>query len=191
LNPVILSQIIKGCLKDKRKEQQQLYEYTYTSLAAVVSLYTKDLSERDWVFNSGMMKVFNRLNEFKLNTNYLGWARTILVYTAIDHYRRSYNNKTEAVDIETIQASDFRVFNHAMDNLEVETITSYVKQLPPRERTVFNLSVIEGYKHKEIEELTGINQNTSKWLLNKAKKYLQEKLAYDPHKSISNEIETI
>lgn len=191
MNPVILSQIIKGCLKDKRKEQQQLYEYTYTSLAAVVSLYTKDLSERDWVFNSGMMKVFNRLNEFKLNTNYLGWARTILVYTAIDHYRRSYNNKTEAVDIETIQASDFRVFNHAMDNLEVETITSYVKQLPPRERTVFNLSVIEGYKHKEIEELTGINQNTSKWLLNKAKKYLQEKLAYDPHKSISNEIETI
>lgn len=183
MHQVKLDKIIGGCLKNRRKEQQQLYEYTYTSLAVVVSMYTKDNTERDWVFNAGMMKIYSRLTQFKRGTNYLGWARTILVFTAIDHHRKSLTHQTVDLATEVIVPQDFQVLNNALNDLEVEVIMSYIKKLPAREKTIFNLFIIEGYSHKEIEQLTGINQNTSKWILNKAKKQMQEYLSDYSHKS--------
>ena len=43
--------------------------------------------------------------------------------------------------------------------------------------TVFNLYVIEGYKHKEISENLGITEGTSKSQLNLAKTKLKEILS--------------
>jgi transposase len=36
------------------------------------------------------------------------------------------------------------------------------------------MNVVEGYTHREIAELLGINENTSKWRLAEAKKQLRE-----------------
>ena len=51
-----------------------------------------------------------------------------------------------------------------------------INELPNGYRTVFNLYVIEGYKHKEIAEQLGVDINTSKSQLSRAKKLLQTKL---------------
>jgi len=170
-----LNTIIDQCLKGNPKGQQQLYEYTYTSIATVVSLYAKDNTERDWIFNTGMIKVFNSLNQFEKETNYLGWARTILVRSAIDHYRKETLKPTVNIDLQIVEyESNNYDLNAALANLEIEDIVSHIRQLPKREQTVFNLFSIEGVSHNEIEEATGINQNTSKWLLNKAKTKLQQ-----------------
>ncbi|MBI4647303.1 MAG: sigma-70 region 4 domain-containing protein, partial [Bacteroidia bacterium] len=48
-----------------------------------------------------------------------------------------------------------------------------VQSLPEGYRMVFNLYVIEGYKHNEIAEMLKISENTSKSQLAKARKSLQ------------------
>jgi RNA polymerase sigma factor (sigma-70 family) len=53
-----------------------------------------------------------------------------------------------------------------------EEILYFLKQLPEMAATVFNLYVIEGYKHKEISQLLNISEGTSKWHLSEAKKQL-------------------
>jgi len=174
-----LNKIIDQCLKGDVKGQQQLYEYTYTSLAVVVSLYTKDNSERDWIFNTGMLKIFDSLAKYKKGTNYLGWARTILVFTSIDHFRKSNLNSSNNIDVEVIEyEANYFDINKAVSNLAIEEIVGYIKKLPKREQAVFNLFAIEGYSHKEIQSALGINQNTSKWLLNKARVKLKELMAH-------------
>lgn len=40
--------------------------------------------------------------------------------------------------------------------------------------TVFNLYVVDGYKHKEIGEMLSMSENTSKWHLNRARNMLQK-----------------
>ena len=48
--------------------------------------------------------------------------------------------------------------------------------LPPGFRTVFNLYSIEGYSHKEIGEMLGISETTSRTQLSRARLWLQKKL---------------
>ena len=51
-----------------------------------------------------------------------------------------------------------------------------VKELPEVSGRVFNLYVIDGYNHKEIGDLLGISEGTSKWNLSTARKLLRDKL---------------
>jgi len=125
----------------------------------------------------GMLKIFKSLKRYQLNTNYLGWARTIIVRTAIDHIRvdKKYNDHLAPVEQDRLENIDDHLEN-ALNALAYEDLLSIVQKLPDRERIVFNLYEIEGYTHKEIEKVTGIKLNTSKWLLANAKKKLRKSI---------------
>jgi len=122
-----LKNIISLCIKQERAAQKQLYDYTYTELGTTVALYTKDYSERDWIFNMGMFKIFNSLGNYKSNTNYLGWARTILIRTAIDHLRKKtkYKNIMVPVDIQQYENQTID-FETGLNNLETEDIITLI-----------------------------------------------------------------
>jgi RNA polymerase sigma-70 factor (ECF subfamily) len=61
----------------------------------------------------------------------------------------------------------------AISRMKAEELLQLVRELPPATRAVFNLYVIEGYNHREISELLGISEGTSKWHLCEARKSLQ------------------
>jgi RNA polymerase sigma-70 factor (ECF subfamily) len=52
-----------------------------------------------------------------------------------------------------------------------------INSLPDGFRIVFNMRVVEGYKHREISEILGIEIGTSKSQFFRARTMLQEKLA--------------
>lgn len=57
-----------------------------------------------------------------------------------------------------------------------EDLMKVVMTLPDGYRQVFNLSVIEGYSHKEIAEMLGIQEVSSRSNLSRAKNILRKKL---------------
>jgi len=67
-----------------------------------------------------------------------------------------------------------KIENEGVSNLLMEEILQMVMQLPSRMRSVFNLHVIDGYKHQEISEQLNISVGTSKFHLHQAKLKLQE-----------------
>jgi RNA polymerase sigma-70 factor (ECF subfamily) len=73
--------------------------------------------------------------------------------------------------------TDGSVGNDSLDNLQAEDLYRLIQKLPASSRSVFNLYVIDGYKHKEISELLDISVGTSKWHLSNARKELQELIA--------------
>ena len=78
-------------------------------------------------------------------------------------------NVTEAQE-NTIEDKEWTV----MDNLAEKDILSMVNELSPGYRAVFNMHVIEGYAHKEIADILGINEGTSKSQLARAKLVLKK-----------------
>jgi len=60
--------------------------------------------------------------------------------------------------------------------LETKELVSLVQRLTPAYRMVFNLFVLEGMKHREIAELLGISEGTSKSNLAAARVILQKAL---------------
>lgn len=167
---------IKGCLDGDSRCQEALYKYTYEELLHCTLRYAKGLEEGQWIFNLAMLKVYEGLSRFESGTNYLAWASTIVVRTAINHLRQNSRQRNEyQLEQDPPNTSDWDV-NEALSRLESEQILSLVQALPERERLIFSMYEIDGFKHTEIAEEIGINQNTSRWLLAKAKKTLRKSI---------------
>ena len=60
--------------------------------------------------------------------------------------------------------------------LDTQKIMAQIQKLPTGYRTVINLFIIEGYSHKEIAEMLGISESTSKTQLHKGRHMLQKML---------------
>jgi RNA polymerase sigma-70 factor (ECF subfamily) len=103
----------------------------------------------------------------------MGWMRTIMINTAIDHLR-----KEELLP--EIGAMDEDIWQHEDKSQSSDQAVLYkeliqeVKKLPPSYRVVFNMYVIDGFTHQEIAEQLGISVGTSKSNLFKARTHLQK-----------------
>jgi RNA polymerase sigma factor (sigma-70 family) len=169
-----IEEVISNCQNGDKRSYQVLYEYVYTNLCSVIPLYIGSKGDKDWVFNLAMLKVFQNIHSYKLGTNFLGWARTIIVRATIDHIRSKNTAKVIMSPVDEVDQSFLSShLDNALDNIETDYILNMINELSESERLVFNLYEIEGYKHNEISKITSINENTSKWLLAKAKQNLR------------------
>lgn len=78
---------------------------------------------------------------------------------------------TESIDNEAIQIG---YVDKGFDSMDAKELMKMLESLPVGYRTVFNLFAVEGYSHKEIAEVMGIDEGTSRSQLAKARKALQE-----------------
>ncbi len=170
-----LNDILADCVRQDRRSQEKLYNYTYQKLIGTAMRYAGSREDAKWVFNLAMMKVYKNIEKFKIGTNFLGWANDILIKTSIDNIRKNTRHQRIMAPVDSSFVEGNKVtLNEALNSLATEKIMEMVQRLGEKERMVFSLYVIDGFKHKEIAEMTGINMNTCKWLLGKAKKELKE-----------------
>lgn len=168
---IIESDLIQGCIEGNRRMQEELYRRFSPRMYAVCLRYAGNAEEAEDILQEGFIKVYKKLTSFRGEGSFEGWIRRIFVNTAIEHFRRKryvqpVTEKEEAV----IEGNYLSV----LDNLAERDILALVQQLSPGYRTVFNMYVVEGYTHKEIGDMLGISEGTSKSQLSRAKVILQE-----------------
>jgi len=62
---------------------------------------------------------------------------------------------------------------------KVENVMKAIEKLPEGYRVVFSLYLLEGYDHKEIAEILGVTESTSKSQFLRAKQKIKEMLMSD------------
>ncbi|PZR29402.1 MAG: RNA polymerase subunit sigma-70 [Citrobacter freundii] len=140
--------------------------------------YTNSQEDATEILNDGFLKVFVEIYRFKpaytdTVSSFKGWLRKIMIYTAIDHFRKNQKHQlTGELNESYLHVPD--THEDALDKISYEEILQAIKYLTPGYRTVFNLFVIEGFSHDEIAKELGISTGTSKSNLAKAKKQLQK-----------------
>ena len=137
---------------------------------SVCSRYVNDISEAKAIMNQGFFKIFKNLEKFDSQYDFKPWLKTIMVNTALDHLKK---NKKMALHTELKESSNHMVSETAIDKMNFEDLIKIVNLLPTAYRTVFNLFVIDGYKHEEIAQQLGIGVGTSKSNLSRAKEKLR------------------
>jgi RNA polymerase sigma-70 factor (ECF subfamily) len=103
-----------------------------------------------------------------------GWIARTMVNTALDHIRRNkpYDHSVDLTEAEYLHQEDPKV----LANMTTDELMALIHELPTGYRTVFNLFAIEGYPHKDIADMLGISENTSKSQFMKARAYLRKLL---------------
>lgn len=166
--------LIKGCLKNDRKSQKALFEKYYGLMLSISMRYIKSKDQAEDVVNQAFLKIFTKIKSYNGKGSFEGWMKKTLVNTCLD-YLKSKKDFVDG-DIEDLNSFDQKYYevNDALSNLAVEVIIEKINKLPPMSRAVFNLYVMEDFKHKEISKKLGINEGTSHWHLQNAKKKLVE-----------------
>ena len=168
-------EIIEGCLKRKRRAQKVLFEKYHASLMGICMRYSKSKSEAEDVLLMGFTRILKKINTYSGKGSFEGWMKRIVVNIAIDNYR--HNSKHYFHESIEESFSHLEYAEYIPDNLTLEEILKTIQSLPNGYRVVFNLFAIEGYSHKEIAEMLGITESTSKTQFLKARKKLQLLLA--------------
>lgn len=165
------SDLIKGSIDGDRRIQEELYRRFSSKMYAVCLRYASNSDEAQDILQDGFIKVFKKLDSFRGDGSFEGWVRRIFVNTAIEYFRRKkYMQPVTEKEENTIEGKYVSV----LDELAEQDILELVTQLSPGYRTVFNMYVVEGYSHKEIGEMLGISEGTSKSQLSRAKAILQD-----------------
>ncbi|MBS1563780.1 MAG: sigma-70 family RNA polymerase sigma factor [Bacteroidetes bacterium] len=153
--------------------QELLYQRFSPKMYAVCLRYANNTDDAQDLLQEGFIKVFRNLARFRNEGSFEGWMRRVFVNTAIEHYRRKVNlNSIGEREEQTIPDNSLNI----LDELGERDIVQLVQELAPGYRSVFNMYVIEGYSHKEIGEMMGISEGTSKSQLARAKAILQKKV---------------
>lgn len=174
-----LKQLISLCVKQDRKAESALYKYCFTKLMPICHKYYKSKDDSVAQLNKTYLKILNNLSKFDETKSFDAWIKTIAVNTIIDEFR--VNNKRNALFIDkdyeeaALNYNSFNL-NEAEAKLTADDIQVQIQKLPDSSKMVFNLFTVDGYSHKEIGEMLGINEGTSKWHLNNARKILKKKL---------------
>ena len=166
--------LLKQAFAFNRKAQLELYKLSYPILIAVARRYRKNEEDHLALVNNAFIKIIQNLNNFQ-EGNYFSWVKRIITNEIIDDFRRNkkYRNLfNQDFDIE------FNQFTHADAEFEIydSHLFIMVEKLPESTKVVFNLFAIDGFSHKEIGEMLGISEQTSKWHTKMARKKLKEQL---------------
>jgi RNA polymerase sigma-70 factor (ECF subfamily) len=170
----LLADIIKGCRKHHRGSQKELYEMFYAYGMSITLRYADSRNQAAAVLNDAFMKVFENIKSYDSNRDFKPWFRRIVINTAINQYHKDRKRlqMTEPLSGEDDLFSE----EHIISGISYDELIGMVQELSPAYRTVFNLYVIEGFKHKEIAGMLDISVGTSKSNLSKAKRNLRELL---------------
>ena len=169
---------VEGCARNSRQSQKVIYGSFYGYAMAICDRYTSKQEDAVEILNDGFLKVFREIHHYQpayadVISSFKGWLRKIMVYTAIDHFRK--NQKHQIVtQLENVVFHVPNIGEDAVDKLSYEEIIRAIQELSPGYRTVFNLFVIEGLSHDEIANQLGISTGTSKSNLSKARRQLQK-----------------
>lgn len=163
---------VKLCKKGDRQAQRQLFETLYASMFRVSQRYIPQHTEAEDCTMRALMRMYQRLPEFEFNGEHslFMWVRKMVVNEALMELRKknSFYLMTEETVAEIPDQSD------VLQQMHAEELVELITQLPTGYRTVLNLFVVEGYAHKEIAEMLGITESTSKTQYQKARARLKK-----------------
>lgn len=165
------AEIISKCKKGDRKAQNLLFRQYAPVLKSICLRYMKNEVDAEDALIKGFYKIFSNLKAYSGLGSFEGWMKRIVINECLMLLRKN-NNLSMTIPIEDAKGQNMKV--DFVDTLTYEDILKLLDELPTGYRTVFNMYVIEGYKHREIGEALGISINTSKSQLILARKKLQE-----------------
>lgn len=151
-----------------------LYDRLAPRMFPLCIRYVGDRALAEDILQDGFITLFTRLKDYKGEGSFEGWARRIFVTTALMDLRKKDALKMSE-DLDAARGLKTETASQ-VQNIGYKELMELIMTLPPGFRTVFNMYAIEGYSHKDISEILGISETTSRTQLSRARIWLQNKI---------------
>jgi len=167
-------ELIDLCKNGDRIAQKAIYDRLAPKMFLICLRYVSNRSTAEDLLQDGFVTLFSKLDGYKGEGSFEGWARKIFVTTALMYLRKKDALKmSDDIDNARNISSNYST---QLQNIGYKELLRLIASLPTGFRTVFNLYVLEGYSHKDIAQMLGISEVTSRTQLSRARAMLQEKI---------------
>lgn len=176
-----LDQLIHNCKQGDRKSQEQLYRNYSGILYGICLKYSNNKTEAEDNLHDSFMTIYEKIGQYSSKGSFEGWIKRITVNTVLQKYRKEEHLNVVSENLEEEVSVDVEE-----NDICLQTLLGYIRELPNKYRTTFNLYVLDGHTHKEISKLLGTSEGTSKSNLARARVLLKEKIEKKANPSIIN-----
>ena len=163
---------INGCLRGDDKSQRWVFERYYRLMFGVCLRYVSDKDATQDVVQEGFLKIFTSIHKYSSKGSFEGWIKRITVNTVLQKYRKKrvfdIAREDQIPDEIDVEVED--------EEIPLDFLLKIIQELPDRYRLVFTMYVMDDYAHKEIAEMLGISDGTSKSNLARARMILKTKI---------------
>lgn len=166
-----LKKLIQGCKKRDIKAQSEVYQLFAGKMFALCLKYSRNRQEAEDNLQEAFITIFDKIDQYNNKGSFEGWMKRIVINTALQTYRQ----KSVLSLVETNLPDEVEVEVDETD-ISLDYLLKIIQELPERYRMVFNLYVLDGFSHKEISEMLGIAEGTSKSNLSRARLILKDKI---------------
>lgn len=167
-------ELVTGCLNGERIAQRHLYDTYVDYMMLTCYRYIPNQEDAKEIMLDGFTNAYKNLSKFEYRGggSLKAWLKKIMINQCLMFLRKKNNVLANADEIDSF--NEPAINTDAIARLNMKELLAMIHQLPSGYRTVFNLNIFEGMTHKEIGNLMGISENTSKSQLHKAKALLQK-----------------
>ncbi len=161
----------------------QLYQQNVARLIGVCRRYITDIQKAEDLVHDAFMIAIRKQHSYSGKGAIEGWIQKIVINEALQELRK--NQKPEH-RTETLEGKEAILNEEIMEgisiykggqllsmNFSVSELLNVIDQLPEHHKSVFNLYVLDGFKHNEIATMLEISAGTSKSHLARARKSIQ------------------
>ncbi len=168
-------ELVEHCKHGNQLAHSILFNKHYHRMYNLCRRILSDPNDAEDVLVVSFTRVFSNIRRFEYRgeNSLEKWIKTIVINESI---RFSKANNRIRYEEELTENNHDTSYNEDLSWMDVEKVYSIIEEMPTGYRMVFNLFALEGYSHKEISELLGIAENTSKSQLRKARMHIIERL---------------
>lgn len=168
--------IVNGCLRNDRLSQRKLYDRYASRMYVLCRRYANSNEEAEDMLMEGFMQVFKSLESFHGESAFSTWIHSVMVNTAISHYRsiRRFRNELSSDEVgdDGLPGADETITTALDARIVIDTL----QRMPENYRVVFNLHALEGYSFAKIGEMLGKKEDSMRVVFLRARKWLQREL---------------
>ncbi len=147
------SVLLQMAIQEDEKAFREIYDMLSGKMYSLCVRYTGNTHDADDVFQEGLIRLYRNLNKYQGTGSFEGWARRIFVNSCLDQLKNKqkllYAELSDNTDSPTSELS-------GIDRLTQSDLIKVIQELPSGYRLIVNLYLVEGYTHKEISEMLGI-----------------------------------
>jgi RNA polymerase sigma-70 factor (ECF subfamily) len=165
--------LIAKCQDGDLDAFETIYRRHSPSLYSLTCRMVGDRAEAEDLLQEIFLQAHNKLSSFEGRAAFGTWLYRLAVNRCLDHLRsaaRQRQSVTKSLDESPELVVAQETTGHRLD------LESAILQLPSSYRSAFLLYDVEGLGHREVADILGVAEGTSKSLVHKARFKLRELL---------------
>ncbi len=170
------TRLLEECRAGNVSAFERLYETHGARMKSVAANLLGNAADAEDAVQDCFLKVYRGAGSFRGDSRLSTWIYRVLVNSCYDMLRKRRRSPLEAQAEGAAPASRPEPATPASDHPLRLSLQACVKDLEPRRRAAFVLFEVEGFTHREVGDILGVPEGTSKTLLFEARRELQRRL---------------